>query len=611
MLGLEAGSIFGKRYEIIKYLGAGATGSVYLACDREHRSFQVALKVLYPGVLSSPHSLARFRQEIIASYSINHINIVRAYEYFDEATLQAYAMEYVDGGDLLSRMVKERIDQETATNILAQISAGLAAIHEKGIVHRDLKPANILLSSDSTIKISDFGVARLTGSATLTNNGSTVGTPKYLAPEYIQTGECDHRGDLYALGVIGYEMIAGVSPFKADTPISIMVERFKQQQAPLLQLVPNCNPELVRIIEKSMAFDVNSRYQSASELYQDLLRLQLGDKTESVDLLLHSKSLPPKLPAIISNSVQGVLKKLSGSHQAPFTRPRGSTRSDLAIPSTAIFISRLITPRKLIIYFFAALIFSFAASLYISFRGKIISKTLLPQQISGLIAHYEANSLASKNGELVASWSDSNHNALLATQPEVDRQPTIRKQALNGFSVLKFDGVNDFLFADQIGASIGAGSGLSVVFVARTFSPEKQYLWGAYSWNNENDLVRAGFSPGLKFSVSRTDPEGVELYLSVGADTSKFSIYSTLFEDRKVQTYINGKIAIDLATQTPVNLSASTNFVIGQDWEGANTSDFFSGELAEIIVYDRFLSTEQREGLEDYLKSKYAIKLHR
>lgn len=269
-MNLQPGSMFCGRYEIIRPVGAGGMGAVYLAKDPRFEDFFVALKVLYPGVIRSRESRERFRNEIVASYRVNHKNVVRAYEYFDQEDFQAYAMEFVDGSDLAELMRKNRIEWKRAVEILHQISCGLEAIHKAGIVHRDLKPENMLIATDGTVKISDFGVARLKGSITLTQAGAMVGTPKYVSPEYIETGECDHRGDIYALGVIGFELLAGRSPFRSTTRVSMMMERFKVNLDVLPKLVPDAPKSVVAFVKKAMAVDVMSRYQSAAEVVSDL-----------------------------------------------------------------------------------------------------------------------------------------------------------------------------------------------------------------------------------------------------------------------------------------------------------------------------------------------------
>ncbi|MCB0339876.1 MAG: serine/threonine protein kinase, partial [Bdellovibrionales bacterium] len=231
MIGLDPGHLVGGRYEVIRCVGAGGMGAVYLACDPNYREFLVALKILYPGIIKSPETRERFRNEIVASYRVNHKNVVRAYEYFDEGDIQAYAMEYIDGGDLSEWILDEdgnlhALPLEDVVRILHQIACGIEAIHAAGIVHRDLKPENILLTKDGVAKISDFGVARLSGGISLTAVGAMVGTPKYVSPEYVELGECDHRGDLFAVGIMGFELLTGRTPFHAESRVSVMMERF-------------------------------------------------------------------------------------------------------------------------------------------------------------------------------------------------------------------------------------------------------------------------------------------------------------------------------------------------------------------------------------------------
>lgn len=275
MLSFEPGSTFGGRFEILKSLGAGGMGAVYLCCDLKHREFLVALKIIYPGIIRTQAARERFRNEIVASYRLNHRNIVRAYEFFDEDDFQAYAMEYVDGGDLASLMKKGRIAPLKVIDIVKQIASGLEAIHQNGIVHRDLKPENILITKAGVVKISDFGVARLRGSSTLTQAGAIVGTPKYVSPEYIEMGECDHRGDIYAVGVMAYEMLAGASPFKSNTKTSMMLERFSfRPEEMTAALGPSCPQALAKAVQKAIAVNLAVRYQSAAELRQDLEHIE-------------------------------------------------------------------------------------------------------------------------------------------------------------------------------------------------------------------------------------------------------------------------------------------------------------------------------------------------
>lgn len=272
MISLSPGTLFAGRYEIVRLLGEGGMGVVYLAVDPKDRDFQVALKVLFPGVVNE-ESRQRFSSEMKMSQQVNHPNVVRSYEHFDHQHYQAYAMEYVDGGDLATKMRRGRLSVPETLDYMKQIAAGLRAIHSAGIVHRDLKPENILLTKDLHAKISDLGLARSNSSGTLTNAGMMVGTPQYLSPEYIELGEVDFRADIFALGVMAYEMISGVSPWGPGSGLALLASRVTRRVPHVSDLVKECPSSLSAIIARAMAVNLNVRYQSAEDLLNDLSAL--------------------------------------------------------------------------------------------------------------------------------------------------------------------------------------------------------------------------------------------------------------------------------------------------------------------------------------------------
>ncbi|MCO6431695.1 MAG: serine/threonine protein kinase [Deltaproteobacteria bacterium] len=616
MWSLQPGSLFGKRYEIIKSLGAGAAGAVYLACDATHRDFLVALKILYPGVLVKPQAVKRFRQEIIASYSINHINVVRAYEYFDEDTYQAYAMEYVNGGDLLQRMQNRRATQHGAMRFLRQISEGLAAIHARSIIHRDLKPANILLTSDGTVKISDFGVARLSDSATLTNNGAAVGTPRYLAPEYLQTGDCDHRGDIFALGVIGYELIGGQSPYPSEDALAVLRDRLHHKPTPLFQLAPDVDSRLIGIVEKAMSFDLSRRYQSAEDMSRDLKALE-GEWNSSNESATGegSADLTANLP------VDSLFHRSSVTY-TPLGNPEsiisGITRrigSSAIGTSTAIFLKKMTTPRKIWIYSVITLVAMAITTAYIWYDRMASLRAATPSSIPGLVAHFESSSLTVGNGSAINVWkSSAGTSSVVISQPDHSRQPVLQYAALNGFPAVRFDGQNDFFIADGIAGALKDGSGISIAFVARTRDSKPQWLFAAYTGNRLVDLVRVGFTRHRRIWVRRNDIDNRGIYLEnepYYSNIHNFAIYLFLFSEQELEIYQNGFRIARVLFDGKLSFQGATQAVIGQEWDNSTPTDFFSGDLTEFAVFNRQLSDWQRKGLENFLSKRYAIPLYR
>jgi serine/threonine protein kinase len=271
IVGLQPGTVIAGKYEVIKCLGSGSMGSVYACRHRELAGHVVAVKVLYGEVGQDEVAAARFRNEIFASYGVSHPNVVRAYEYIRDGELVAYTMEHVEGGDLASRLQShELMTLKEAVSILSQMCAGVQAIHDAGIVHRDLKPENILLTKEGVVKIADFGIARTGQGPKLTEHGGVVGTIDYVSPEYMMHSQVDWRSDIYAMGILAYEMLTGESPFKADSVYATMTLRIKTDPQPPSLVRPECPQALDAIVLKAMARDPQERYQSAAEMLFDL-----------------------------------------------------------------------------------------------------------------------------------------------------------------------------------------------------------------------------------------------------------------------------------------------------------------------------------------------------
>lgn len=270
-LNLQPGTIVNGRYEIVRCLGTGSMGMVYACRHRELSGHLVAMKVLFSEVARDEVSAARFRNEIVASYGVSHPNVIRAYEYFRDGDLIAFTMEYIENGDLADRITgDEPIPIDEIVSMFAQMCSGVQAIHDAGIVHRDLKPENILITKSGQIKITDFGIARTGTGPKLTEHGGVVGTLDYVSPEYLERGQVDARSDIYALGVLVYEMLTQEPPFKGKSVIETMTMRLRQDPNPPHLLRKDCPEALSAIVLRAMARDPEERYQSANDILQDL-----------------------------------------------------------------------------------------------------------------------------------------------------------------------------------------------------------------------------------------------------------------------------------------------------------------------------------------------------
>ncbi len=263
-------------YKIIEQLGAGGMGLVYKAEDIKLRR-QVALKFLPPELSYDPDAKERFVHEAQAASALDHPNICTVHEIGETQDGSLFiAMACYDGETLKDRIRRGPLNVNDALSIAAQVAHGLARAHEAGIVHRDIKPANIMVTSHGEVKILDFGVAKLAGLTKLTRTGSTVGTAAYMSPEQARGEDVDHRTDIWSLGVVLYEMIAGRAPFKSDYEQALVYEILNEDAKPLSDFSADLPDGLQAIVEKALAKDTANRYQHIEEMHADLEAVSAG-----------------------------------------------------------------------------------------------------------------------------------------------------------------------------------------------------------------------------------------------------------------------------------------------------------------------------------------------
>ena len=268
---LAASSQIPPRYEVLSQIGHGGTGIVYKVRDLETSEI-VALKILKPEIASDPDVQENFKRELCLARKITHKNVCRIHE-FSRSNGAAYtSMEFVEGESLLSRLYRVgSLPLNEALEIARQICAGLREAHAQGIVHRDLKPANIMLDRNGTVKIMDFGIARMAqrdGPMT----GTIVGTPAYMAPEQAELKPVSSCTDIYALGLLLYEMITGVAAFNGDTPVAVALKQIREYPKRPREIVPELTRAMDAVIMKCLQKDAAKRFQSVDQLEIALLK---------------------------------------------------------------------------------------------------------------------------------------------------------------------------------------------------------------------------------------------------------------------------------------------------------------------------------------------------
>src|SRR5918998_372678 len=268
----------GRRCSRLGRLGGGGMGEVYLAHDAL-LGREVALKVLREPHAGSTELAERFRWEARHAAALSHPNIVQVYDAGETADGEPYmAMEHVTGGTLRNRLLERgTLPPRTAAAVALQIAEALSAAHQHGVIHRDIKPENVLVTDNGDVKVADFGIAKAADATAMTRTSLVLGTVRYLSPEQAMGEPVSSASDLYSLGVVLYEMLAGEVPFQAEGPIAIAMKHLSQEPAPLCERAPEVPASLNAVTLKLLEKDPEKRYGSAEEVAEDLKRFLVGE----------------------------------------------------------------------------------------------------------------------------------------------------------------------------------------------------------------------------------------------------------------------------------------------------------------------------------------------
>lgn len=313
----DTGSLLAGRYEVVSTIGTGGMGWVLHVLDRSLDRKSIALKVLYPHLVQDETTFARFRNEVVIARELNHPNIVRTYDIGQtESGFQFISMEFVHGNslkELIYNGSQKGLPFQDAVRVLHEIAAGIAHAHSRGIVHRDLKPDNVLVSKLGEVKIADFGIARsLWQDHGLTKTGGAVGTPYYMAPEQLSGEQVDHRCDIYALGIIAYELVSGRRPFD-DACFLNLAQMHLTKELPEIEGVPAWYQDLARACT---AKDPAHRISSMAEI-AELLR----EHTPTGQIKPLSRSAYHQSVAMVLSGLSWKRQREEGQSLAQFFKP--------------------------------------------------------------------------------------------------------------------------------------------------------------------------------------------------------------------------------------------------------------------------------------------------
>ena len=447
---IQIGKIFAGRYKIIQQIGRGGMADVYLARDLILDGEEVAVKVLRTNYQTDPIAVARFQREAKAMADLDHPNIVRIMDIGEEDGQQYLAMEYVAGLDL-KRYIKENapLSNEEAVRLMGQILLAMRLAHTQGIIHRDLKPQNVLLTADGNAKVSDFGIAVAFAETSLTQTNSMLGSVHYLSPEQARGSKATIQSDIYAMGIIFYEMLTGHIPYDGDSAVTIALQHFQKPLPSIREENKNVPQALENIVIKATAKKLSDRYKSVAEMYVDLSsclsferrnekKLVFDDTAKADTKTLPKVNVVPKptpLPTADPRpSTQEEVSSDTGSRMTPLSPKNKPQR-------------RLRTRYKVLFVAIALVLAAFAFLLYMSPANKTVPN-VSGKTVAEARAIIENQSL--QVGEEKEEYSDSvAEGYIIRTNPTAGSQ----KKEQSKIDLVVSKGPNSFDMPDYVGMS--------------------------------------------------------------------------------------------------------------------------------------------------------------
>ena len=280
-------NVVANRYEVVQHIGQGGMADVFLAIDTILNR-HVAIKILRSDQSTDAISILRFEREAQAATTLAHPNIVEIYDVGEYKNHHYIVMEYV-AGKTLKKVIRDRAPllNLEAVDTMKQLTSAVAEAHKRGIIHRDIKPQNVIVKSDGSLKILDFGIATAKGSAQLTQANNVMGSVHYLAPELAKGEPASPQSDIYALGIVFYEMLTGDVPFKADQAVQIALQHMREPMPSVRKANPNVPQSVENIIIRATAKNPRLRYQSCDEMLKDLEKCMLSEHQNDKPLSLN------------------------------------------------------------------------------------------------------------------------------------------------------------------------------------------------------------------------------------------------------------------------------------------------------------------------------------
>ena len=568
------GMVFADRYKLEDFIGQGGMSLVYRAIDIR-TGHSVAVKILKSEYNSDKEFLERFQREAQAASMMSHHNLVNLLDVGVEGEFRYLVLEYVNGNTLKDIIrQKGRLNYQTAIQITVRILSALQHAHDNGIIHRDIKPQNVLIHSDGHVKVADFGIARMTGGATIGKGDTVVGSVHYSSPEQASGGVVEATSDIYSTGVVMYEMLTGRVPFVGDTPVAVAMQHLQDPPPPITDFAPETPPAVVAVVMKALEKDPKKRFQSAREMADALMKAKDG-KLQAEDII---PSVTVQQPSIQQH--QAYAYQSTGRRAGPSAkRQRKRSRRKLA---------------KMALTAISALVILSLLGVGVVRVFERVSRSVLAPDVVGMTVA-EAQAKVKREG-LQWQQTEINHDTLpagtvIAQVPDADvtmeRGDSLLATVSMGPANAVMPDVITLAYEDAVARL--KERGLSNVVVLKTVSGrpvgtvlEQNPVAGAgYSAGQTVELTVSGGSTMVPDVMGRSREDAVKML-----EESNLTEASPDYVETSDSSQIGQVLAQSPVAGTMVTLSAPVTLTIGME------SQPYQGELSlsiPVADYDRAL----------------------
>lgn len=504
-------TLLAERYRIMKSLGEGGMADVYLAKDEIlHRD--VAIKILRGDLSSDPITLLRFQREASAVSMLHHPNVVEIYDVGEWEHRHYIVMEYIPGKTLKQLIaLRGALDKEEAVSIMKQLTSAIVHAHEHNLIHRDIKPQNVLVKDDGTVKITDFGIALAHGAIQLTQSDSVLGSAHYIAPETTRGEQPTNQIDIYALGIVFYEMLRGEPPFKGDNPVQIAMMHLKDEIPSILEFNPTLPQSIDNVIRKATVKNRNLRYHSANELLED------------VSQCLQKQDVPPLQFALDEDDQETlVMERTPQKEEVQETKKKKGISAQSIIGWLLITIS--IVALGAMVYFSGVL------------TNLNMNKEIEIPDVSNLNM-IEATEKLTQLGFSVSGTTKEELSSTIAKGDVISTNPTIGSMQLPGTLIqLIVSKGEPFEIQNYVGMNISEVETLlknTKITIAKEFRPDKNSAYGTI-------LEQSGLTAGMQ--VDPNKPATIKLYIASNPEFVIPDVIGYPIEQAKAQLEMLGGV---------------------------------------------------------------------